>query len=469
MQDGSGFEFSTLVGGSNVDTAAGIDIDVVRNIYVTGSSVSTDFPATPGAFQPQRVFGNEIVVFKMPPEGSALTYATYIGTSAQDRAGAIAVDRQGHAHITGETTAADYPAVGALQAAGGGADSFVTRLNFAGSALLYSGLLGGSGDEQSGREDSVPYGKSIAVNERCEAFVTGITDSLNFPTKAPLQAAIKGNDDGFVAKFDLDFDNGSPAIFCNGAVLAPLSPTIRGAAPRAIGTVFGRDFSADTVLDPELDGQGKVGTNLAGVCVEIDSTRGPVFAVVSGKNGQVNFGYPVETSPGWHAVRVVKGCGTPQEVKSEPQFVLVAARSPQFFNFVNQVDGVKPLAAVNETQGILAGPADLFGGQVEIAPAKPGDFVTVYPTGFGATEPPLMTGQIPGGIFSTTGQVEVRLGGRVIPPGDIVYAGAAPCCAGLDQLTFRVPADMPPGQHELIITIDGVASPQGPFLVVGQP
>jgi hypothetical protein len=313
MQDGSGFEFSTLVGGSNVDTAAGIDIDVVRNIYVTGSSVSTDFPATPGAFQPQRVFGNEIVVFKMPPEGSALTYATYIGTSAQDRAGAIAVDRQGHAHITGETTAADYPAVGALQAAGGGADSFVTRLNFAGSALLYSGLLGGSGDEQSGREDSVPYGKSIAVNERCEAFVTGITDSLNFPTKAPLQAAIKGNDDGFVAKFDLDFDNGSPAIFCNGAVLAPLSPTIRGAAPRAIGTVFGRDFSADTVLDPELDGQGKVGTNLAGVCVEIDSTRGPVFAVVSGKNGQVNFGYPVETSPGWHAVRGVMGCGTPQE------------------------------------------------------------------------------------------------------------------------------------------------------------
>jgi uncharacterized protein (TIGR03437 family) len=233
--------------------------------------------------------------------------------------------------------------------------------------------------------------------------------------------------------------------------------------------VFGRDFSADTIDDPQLDGQGKVATTLAGVCVEIDDLRGPIFAVVAGKNGQVNFGYPVETAPGWHAVRVVRGCGTAQEMRSEPQFVLVEARAPQFFNFTNQLDGINPIAAVNETQGILAGPADLFGGQVQIGPAKPGDYVTAYPTGLGATNPPLTTGQIPGGIFSATGQVEVRLGDRVIPPGDIIYTGAAPCCAGLDQVTFRVPTDMPPGEHQLIITIDGVVSPQGPFLLVGLP
>ena len=104
---------------------------------------------------------------------------------------------------------------------------------------------------------------------------------------------------------------------------------------------------------------------------------------------------------------------------------------------------------------------------VELVPAEPGEIVTFFGTGFGPTEPPLEAGQIPGGITRLTGEIEFAFGGITLFPDDILYAGAAPCCAGLYQFTVRVPRRFPDSlRAPVVATIDGVSTPEGPFLTV---
>jgi hypothetical protein len=98
----------------------------------------------------------------------------------------------GHAYVAGSTSSTDFPTMNALQPIYGGAyDAFVTKLNPAGSALVYSTYLGGSGYD---------IGTSIAVDGSGNAYVAGFTSSTDFPTKNPLQPAFGGEYDAFVAK-----------------------------------------------------------------------------------------------------------------------------------------------------------------------------------------------------------------------------------------------------------------------------
>src|SRR5206468_9212110 len=129
-------------------------------------------PTTAGAFQTSKGsagFGGDAFVTKLDPTGSALVYSTYLRGSNDDRAWAIAVDAAGNAYVTGLTSSSDFPTTpGAFQTSYGGgySDAFVTQLNPAGSALLYSTYLGGSGDDR---------GYGIAV-DTLNAYVTGTTN-----------------------------------------------------------------------------------------------------------------------------------------------------------------------------------------------------------------------------------------------------------------------------------------------------
>jgi hypothetical protein len=143
-------------------------------------------------------------VSKLNPTGSALVYSTYLGGQGQDHGYGIAVDGGGNAYITGLTASpkhfpANFPVTpGAFQTTCKPvhhcADAFVTRINPAGSALVYSTYLGGS---------SLDEGKGIAVDSAGIAYVTGATSSTIFPTLNPLQAANGGGSDAFVAKIDV--------------------------------------------------------------------------------------------------------------------------------------------------------------------------------------------------------------------------------------------------------------------------
>jgi len=124
-----------------------------------------------------------------------LTYSTYLGGNGHDSGWGIAVDTAGNAYVTGMTSSSDFPTVNPLQPGfGGGYDVFVSKLNAAGSALVYSTYLGGSDDD---------FGSGIAVDTTGNAFVTGSTASLDFPTANPLQGAYGGGSiDAFVSKLN---------------------------------------------------------------------------------------------------------------------------------------------------------------------------------------------------------------------------------------------------------------------------
>lgn len=190
---GSVLVYSTYLGGSLSDTGQGIAVDSAGNAYVTGQTSSTNFP-TRNALQPASGGGGDAFLAKVNPTGSALVYSTYLGGSASDDGYGIAVDSAGNAYIIGTTFSTNFPTENSLQSTNmGGTDAFVAKLNPAGSALVYSTYLGGSGSE---------VGIAIAADNSGNAYVTGYTSSTNFPVVNSLQAVNAGGNDAFVAKID---------------------------------------------------------------------------------------------------------------------------------------------------------------------------------------------------------------------------------------------------------------------------
>jgi hypothetical protein len=186
--------YSTYLGGSGGDFGSGIAVDSAGNAYVTGETMSTDFP-TKNPLQPANAGSWAAFVAKINAAGSALVYSTYLGGSGGDGGSGIAVDSAGNAYVTGTTASTDFPLMNPLQGAfgGGGQHAFVAKLNATGTALVYSTYLGGSGND---------YGYGIAVDSSGNAYVTGGTYSTDFPTKNPLQGANAGGFDTFVSKIN---------------------------------------------------------------------------------------------------------------------------------------------------------------------------------------------------------------------------------------------------------------------------
>ena len=275
-----------------------------------------------------------------------------------------------------------------------------------------------------------------------------------------------GNRDAFVTKIDSSVSNGEPTIGCRGVVQATGTPVLREASRGSILSAFGRDFMPEGMqaLAPELDANGRVSTNLANTCVEVDGVRAPIFAALP---GQINFQNPHQTELGYASYRVIRACGTPQEQASEPERIMVSSVTPAFFNFVNNADGFNPIAALHQDGVSLVGLPGLFGDAAETTPAAPGEFVSLFAGGFGATDPPFEAGVIPGVAAGlATSDFQVTIGGIAVPPEDIAYIGVAPCCAGLYQLVMRIPPQTSTGRQGVVVTIQGRSSSPGPYLTV---
>jgi hypothetical protein len=186
---GNGLVFSTYLGGNDVDWGYGIDVDDSRHAYVAGVTQSTDFP-TENPFQTDQNLQDAYVV-KFSVAGDSLVYGTYVGGDDADLAWALSVDASGHACITGVTVSTDFPTVNEYQTDQGNRDAFVTRLNPAGDGVVFSTYLGGSYYDR---------GRGIATDATGNVYVTGNTQSYNFPTVNPYQTW-RGNDDAILTKF----------------------------------------------------------------------------------------------------------------------------------------------------------------------------------------------------------------------------------------------------------------------------
>ena len=187
---GSALVYSTYLGGSATDYGTAIAVDSLGSAYVTGIVTSDDFPlanpidATLGSHAVDDVF-----VTKLNPSGSGLVYSTYLGGGSGDDAYAIAIDTGGKAYITGRTNSSDFPLVNAIQITRVAFDLFVTEINAAGSDLLFSTFVGGSGSEA---------GRGIAVDSRGNIHIAGESTSTDFPVVKAVQTANGGVQDAIV-------------------------------------------------------------------------------------------------------------------------------------------------------------------------------------------------------------------------------------------------------------------------------
>ncbi len=176
--------YCTYVGGSGNEFPTGIAVDASGNAYITGSTSSKDYPVTAGVVQgtfqsapPPSSTGSNAVLTKLNAAGTALVYSTYIGAYGSG-SNAITVDSTGAAYVTGHASSG-LALVNAFQSTPGGA--FIEKVNPAGTAYLLSTFLGGSG---------IDYGNAITLDSSGNIYVAGYTNSKNFPTVKPVQASL---------------------------------------------------------------------------------------------------------------------------------------------------------------------------------------------------------------------------------------------------------------------------------------
>jgi uncharacterized repeat protein (TIGR01451 family) len=208
---GANVIYSTYIGGSGLDRGDGIAVDSGGNAYVVGrvDSSSTNFPATPGSFSPFYRGGDfDGVVFKLNGQGNSLIYSGFLGGEENDSTEGVAVDAAGIAYVTGGTKSSAFPTTGnAFQSGrGGDTDAYLTKINAAGSALLYSTYIGGSGTDR---------GSGVAIDGSGNAYIAGFAGSPDFPTENAFQNNFGGSFDAFVAQIDTNVSGFGSLVLCS--------------------------------------------------------------------------------------------------------------------------------------------------------------------------------------------------------------------------------------------------------------
>ena len=206
--------YSTYLGGMGYNHGAGIAVDSSGNAYVTGWTSSTDFPCK-NEYQNDPGNGDwDAFVTKIDTTQSgvsSLIYSTYLGGKWEDGGDGIAVDSSGNAYVTGRTDSTDFPCQNQYQTYKGYCDAFVTKIDTTQSgvsSLIYSTYLGG---------EKLDSGIGIAADSNGNAYVTGWTNSTDFPCLNPYQTDLDdiwiGSTDAFVTKIDMTQSGVSSLIF----------------------------------------------------------------------------------------------------------------------------------------------------------------------------------------------------------------------------------------------------------------
>ncbi len=257
--------YATYIGGDNrAQRANGVALDAAGNAYITGQTDAVDFPVTGRAAQQD--FGGGIsnaFVTKINPTrmgARSLIYSTYLGGSQDDRGLAVAVDSDGNAYVTGETSSPDFPTVNAFQPTFQAANfnAFITKVDPTGSSWVFSSYFGGSGWD---------IGSGIALDAQNNIYLTGMTTSPDFPTVNPIQADFGGgNSDAFVAELSAD---GS----------GPLFSTFLGGSG---------DENPDENVVHTGQHNGRIAVDSSGTIYVIGNTQSPDFPTVDPLQGSLN-------------------------------------------------------------------------------------------------------------------------------------------------------------------------------------
>jgi uncharacterized protein (TIGR03437 family) len=212
----------------------------------------------------------------------------------------------------------------------------------------------------------------------------------------------------------------------------------------------------------------------------------PIFAVTP---GQINAQVSANKAFGPASFIVVTNCGTanaltsapllleggtPRELFSGVETVTVEEATPSFFIFDPVAADGFIAARFNETPAqapVAVAPEEMFNDYGPSRPAKPGDIVLLYGTGWGETNPSFTTGQLATGAAEVlpAANRKLTLGGIQLSDEDLIYVGVTPEAAGLYQAAIRIPANTTPGNKQVVLTVYGKSTPVGPVIPIGAP
>jgi uncharacterized protein (TIGR03437 family) len=438
--------YSTFLGGIRADNGRGIAVDALGNAYLTGYTLSSDFPRANALQQPYGGNGDAFVA-KLNAAGTALIYSTFLGGSGEENSGlasdvtpscAIAVDSLGHAYITGKTGSQNFPVAKAIQSSlQGDTDAFIAKLDPAGSALIYSSYLGSTFTGVTGFDER---GLAIAVDKNFSAYITGQMLKSDFLTVAPVQANFGGGlSDAFITKIS------SPDIV-NIATVSAASFSGASLAPESIIAAFGPGLATGTEVAREVP----LPTALLGTSVKVKDKDGielaaPLFFV---SPNQVNFQIPPETALGKATITVTNAQNT--NISST---VWIESVAPGLFAANANGQGVaaavalrvtadgtqsfEPVARLDELGRLVSVPIDLGAETDQV-------FLILFGTGLrnhGSLE-----------------KVAAQIGGIDVP---VLFAGAQGSFVGQDQVNVRLPRALAGrGDVNINITVNGsIANP----------
>ena len=407
--------FSTQLGGTAVETPRAVQLDSAENIYVAGQTTSLDFPTTPGSFQPTPIVpmwnnaspGGFIV--KLSADGSAVLYSSYVMSLETPGQGvtALAVTASGEAYVGGSTGAGFAVTESAPQICfGGSADVFVAHLDPRG-ALLEATYVGGPHADTAQALATANDGSVMLVAYPPDS--TGLTTFSRIRFGGPGWSA--------------------PACLSPDALnAATLHSEGSGIAPGEFITLTGFGIGPKDGIAYQPDAQGQPPRQLAGVQVFFDGVPAPLLYAQS---RQINVLVPFELNGKGSTNIQVQYNGTPLG----PVAVPLTFGVPGIFRLQS---GVSAQAAALNQDGTLNGPSN---------PARPGSVVTLWGTGFGATDPPCATGGLnvpaaanlaPNMSVLLEDIVVPGVAGRINPA---YYAGSAPTLlCGVEQINMLVPS-----------------------------
>ncbi|OXM14414.1 SBBP repeat-containing protein [Paenibacillus herberti] len=419
--------YSTYLGGSVTEEGTAIAVDTAGSAYVTGQTFSKNFPVQ-NAFQPAPSVQVTAFLTKFSPAGNTLVYSTYFGGASNTTAGlGVAVDTMFQAYLTGDTTGG-LPLQAPLQPAfgGGNIDAFITKFDTSGQNLIYSTYLGGSGDDA---------GTGITVDLAQNVSITGQTQSTNFPTFNPVQAANGGGQDLFITKINASGTSFIFSTYLGGSQ----NDTGFGVATDNFGNVYvaGQSLSLDFPLADPL--QVQAGNNAA-VVIKFNPTGGLIYSTYLGGNG-VDIGQAIAASPSGSAYVAGATSSTDFPVVNPFQATLPGASS----GFVSQLADTTLVGPTGPTGPSPTGPTGATGPAG--SPGEPGPDGVQGPTG--DTGPTGTTGATgAAGITGASGpQGNPGTTGATGPAGDIGLPGAAgtPGTAGVTGDTGPIGAMGPVG------------------------
>jgi uncharacterized protein (TIGR03437 family) len=463
--------WATLLGGSNTDSGSSIAVDAQGNAYVAGVTSSPDFPVV-NAVQPTRdtSFPHAFVT-EINASGSALVYSTYLGGSGEEGYVSLAVDPAGEVYVAGITESSDFPLVDPISSTWGQTDTdfgtasgFLTKFAANGTKLLFSTFLAA--------QPSV-----VAVDSTGSPWIAGI-GSINLPLVNEIQASFIG---GFIAQLNSagtayqfssffgcysvfaiaptpagsmwiagppcpgDFPNIAPLSTNAGSFIAridPAPPAAQLGVPRIDGVYNAGSFQLGNAIAPgevvtligaQLAASAQTAatvplpTSLSDVSISIAGTRAPLFYA---SPGQINFEVPTGLSLGIADMAVIRGANVTHRA------VNLVSSVPGIF-FVNGVPAVthsKDFSLVTAAN-----------------PATPGEYISVFCSGLGPTNPSVTAGQAaPLSLVPLQAQVVAVVGGRETP---VQYSGLVPGSIGLYQVNFQLLPDTSLENTDLYIMI----------------